>query len=154
MTVEAQMDRRHSERGAQLVEFALTLPLLLLVLAGVADFGLLFHSAEVTTNAAREGARIAVLPGAGVNAAAMAEARVTGYLAAAGLTGAHTTAVAVEPVALNGGLTANGVRVTVTYTYNCLLLGPIVGLVNGTFANAITYQSTALMRIQVPAVVP
>jgi Flp pilus assembly protein TadG len=148
------MKREQAERGAQLVEFAMTLPVLLLVLAGVADFGLLFHAAEVTTNAAREAARMVVLPAAGANAAAMAQARVEGYMSAAGLTGTPVTTVTTEPIGLGGGLTANGRRVTVTYTYSCLLLGPIVGLVNGTFENNITYQSTALMRTQMAALAP
>jgi len=51
------------ERGAALVEFALALPLLLVVLAGIVDFGFAFQRYEVITNAAREGARLASLPG-------------------------------------------------------------------------------------------
>lgn len=148
------MARQHSERGAQLVEFALTLPLLLLVLAGVADFGLLFHSAEITTNAAREAARIVSLPGVGADAPVVAQARVDGYLAAAGLTGAHSTAVVDQPIVLAGGLTATGRRVTVSYTYSYLLLGPVVGLVGGGWNDTVTVQSSVLMRVQVPAVVP
>ncbi len=52
-----------SESGAELVELALALPLLLLVVMGIIDFGFLFQRYEVVTNAAREGARIATLPG-------------------------------------------------------------------------------------------
>ena len=55
--------RGRSEDGAQLVEFALVLPLLLLVVLGIAEFGFIFQRYEVVTNAAREGARMAVLPG-------------------------------------------------------------------------------------------
>ena len=44
-----------SERGSQLIEFALVLPLLLLVVLGIMDFGLLFQRYEAVTNAAREG---------------------------------------------------------------------------------------------------
>ncbi len=55
--------RGRSEDGAQLVEFALVLPLLLLVVLGIAEFGFIFQRYEVITNAAREGARLAVLPG-------------------------------------------------------------------------------------------
>ena len=55
--------RWRSEDGAQLVEFALVLPLLLLVMLGIAEFGFMFQRYEVVTNAAREGARLAVLPG-------------------------------------------------------------------------------------------
>ena len=49
----------YRERGANLVEMALILPLLLLLLAAIADFGRAFQSYIVITNAAREGARLA-----------------------------------------------------------------------------------------------
>ena len=52
-----------SERGAELIEFALVLPILLLVFAGIVDFALMFQRFLTVSNAAREGARIAVLPG-------------------------------------------------------------------------------------------
>ena len=39
------------------------LPILLLVFGGIVDFGLLLQRQQVVTNAAREGARLAVLPG-------------------------------------------------------------------------------------------
>lgn len=55
--------RWSDESGAELIEFALALPLLLLVGLGVLDFGRLFQRYEVVTNAAREGARVGVLPG-------------------------------------------------------------------------------------------
>ena len=48
-----------SERGQSLVELALVLPLLILLLAGVADLGRAFFSYIQITNAAREGARAA-----------------------------------------------------------------------------------------------
>ena len=43
-----------------IVEFALTLPLLLLILMGVFDFGMAFQEKLLAINAAREGARTAV----------------------------------------------------------------------------------------------
>ena len=55
--------RLRSERGAELIEFALVLPLLMFIILGLVDFGFMFQRFEVVTNAAREGARIAVLPG-------------------------------------------------------------------------------------------
>ena len=55
--------RVRSQAGAELVEFALVLPILLLVFAGIVDFGLLLQRQQVVTNAAREGARLAVLSG-------------------------------------------------------------------------------------------
>jgi Flp pilus assembly protein TadG len=51
---------RRAERGASAVEFALVLPLLLLVIAGVVDFGRALFTQVILTNAAREGARAAI----------------------------------------------------------------------------------------------
>ena len=51
---------RDSSAGAELVEFALLLPLLLLLIGGVWDFGSAFLLKDKMTNATREGARIAV----------------------------------------------------------------------------------------------
>jgi hypothetical protein len=47
-----------------------------------------------------------------------------------------------------------GVQVTVTYTYDCQFLGPVIALMNGTFTPTMTYQTGALMRTQVAALAP
>lgn len=51
------------KRGQAMVEFALVLPILLIILLGIMEFGLVFHEYLVVTHAAREGARVAVLGG-------------------------------------------------------------------------------------------
>ena len=53
--------RRPRSRGQALVEFAVVLPVFLLILAGVIDFGLGLYSQMTVINAAREGARYAVV---------------------------------------------------------------------------------------------
>ena len=45
------------ERGAALVEFAFVLPLLLILVLGVIDFGLMINQGTLVNNASREGAR-------------------------------------------------------------------------------------------------
>jgi Flp pilus assembly protein TadG len=55
--------RGRGSRGAELIELALVLPILLLMFAATVDFALMFQRYLVINNAAREGARIAVLPG-------------------------------------------------------------------------------------------
>jgi Flp pilus assembly protein TadG len=153
------MTRLHSEKGAALVEMAIVTPVLLLIFAGIAEFGFLFRTFEVTTNAAREGARLAALPGNEENAYDIVTDRVRDYLLDAGLTafapdqGGFTVAAAPESIAL-GALSANGARVTVTYTYRCRLLGPAAVLMNGSFTNEITFQSIAVMRTEIAAVGP
>ena len=49
-----------AERGAVAVEFAIILPVLLLILAGLFDFGRGFYWKHTVTNASREGARYGV----------------------------------------------------------------------------------------------
>ncbi|MGZ8771083.1 MAG: TadE/TadG family type IV pilus assembly protein [Aeromicrobium sp.] len=52
--------RRRGE-GQSLVEFAVTLPIFLLLLAGIVDFGMGLYSQMTIINAAREGARLGVV---------------------------------------------------------------------------------------------
>src|SRR5215831_8178385 len=80
--VYARVRHARSQRGAELIEFALVLPLLLLLVLGIVDFGFLFQRMEVITNAAREGARIAVLPS---YTNADVQARVCNYLTSGGV---------------------------------------------------------------------
>lgn len=50
-----------SEKGQAMVEFALILPLLLTLLCGIIDFGWMYYNQITLNNAAREGARYAVI---------------------------------------------------------------------------------------------
>ena len=50
-----------NEKGQSLVEFALLLPVLLLILMGIIQFGIIFNGQVTVTSAAREGARLAVV---------------------------------------------------------------------------------------------
>jgi len=52
--------RGRGQEGAAAVEFAIVLPLLMLLLAGFFDFGWLFYWNHTVTNASRAGARYAV----------------------------------------------------------------------------------------------
>jgi Flp pilus assembly protein TadG len=131
------------ERGAELIEFALVLPLLMLVMCGIFDFGFLFQRWEVLTNAAREGARIAALPGyteTDVNA------RVDSYLMAGGVPGPAVTTLTYQSVTA-GGRTFNLAKVTVTYTHDYAFLGPILSIFGGG-ATTVPLRATATMRVE------
>lgn len=54
-------NRHRHEKGQSMVEFALVLPILLIVLCGILDFGWLYYNQITLNNAAREGARYAVI---------------------------------------------------------------------------------------------
>jgi Flp pilus assembly protein TadG len=139
--------KRNGESGAELVELAVALPLLLILIAGIVDFGFLLQSFEVVTNAAREGARIGVLPGYGT---ADVQGRVASYVTAAGLAGTPTTVVdSVSITPGGGGSPFPAVRVRVSYTHNYLFIGPMVTLIGGSFAASKTFTATSVMRTEV-----
>jgi Flp pilus assembly protein TadG len=60
----ARAAQRRRPRGQSTVEFALTVPLLLLLVFGIIDFGRALNIAVVVSNAAREGARAGIARGA------------------------------------------------------------------------------------------
>ena len=53
--------RLREEKGASLVEFAIILPLLIIVIFGIIEFSILLYDKAVITNAGREGARFGSL---------------------------------------------------------------------------------------------
>jgi Flp pilus assembly protein TadG len=138
------------ERGAQLIEAALVLPLLLLVLLGILDFGLLFQRYEAVTNAAREGARVAILPGY-TNADVVN--RVQQYLTDAGLTAAPTTTV-IAPAGVNvgGGTCITMTGATVSYPHTYFLVGGIMTYFGGPGLDSTALVATAMMRYEGGAV--
>jgi len=128
------------EGGQSLVEFALVLPIFLLILFAIVDFGMAFHAWITVTNSAREGARV----GAVRASAADIEQRVrdtTGTLDQDDLLVTVTNAE---------GDPGQSVVVDVSYDYS--LISPLAGIVNmvsgGTISGSLTLSSTADMRLE------
>jgi Flp pilus assembly protein TadG len=135
------------ERGAQLVEFAFVFPTLLLVMLGVFDVGFMMQRYEVLTNAAREGARVAILAG---YTNTDVTSRVNAYLTAGGLPG--TAAVAIDAQTITVGGQCITVRpVTVTYDYEFQFVGPIINFFGGSSLGTKTLSATASMRSEFAA---
>lgn len=61
MSAAASRASRHRSRGQALVEFAVVLPVFLMSFVGVIDLGTAVFSYNSLTNAAREGARLAIV---------------------------------------------------------------------------------------------
>ncbi len=55
--------RRRFRRGAAMVEFAIVVPLLMLLLLGIMEFGMLMHDHLMLEQGTREGARTAAIGG-------------------------------------------------------------------------------------------
>ena len=68
--------KRKSERGAVIVEFAMILPLLVILLIGIMDMSMLLYNKAVITNASREGCRVGIVSQDRTNTAAI-DAQIT-----------------------------------------------------------------------------
>jgi Flp pilus assembly protein TadG len=133
--------------GQALVEAAVTIPILLLLSAGIFEFGRAYQTWEVLTNAAREGARIAVLPNPGAGAV---EARVRGYMESGQLSNYASAAVTVDrnaALSVNGS-TVSASQVTVNYPFDFIVLQPVARLVSrqSQTGASLTMVASALMR--------
>ena len=120
--------RASGERGQSLLETALVLPIILLVSVSIFEFGRAFQTIQVLTNAAREGARVAVLPS---STADDVRARVSTYLQSGQLGNyASATVVIDQNVAMAmGAATVTASLVTVNYPFSFIVLNPVVNLV-------------------------
>jgi Flp pilus assembly protein TadG len=135
------MRKWRSEKGVALVEAAITIPLLLLVSAGIFEFGRAYQTWQVITNAAREGARVAVLPSATSGAVTQ---RVRDYMQAGQLSRWSSAGITVD----SGVGPPEATRVTVTYPFTFVVLQPIARLISPstTLGSALTMNAQALMR--------
>ena len=122
-------------RGTSTVEMAFVLPILLLVVFAIGDFGLAFTKLQSLTNATREGARVGVVfratctPG---TVDALVQATVDNYAASAGIpAGSITTTVSGACGGTNTPLT---VATTLPHTY--VALAPLAGLAPSTSLKA------------------
>ena len=144
--VKRLLKRFCGDDAAQLVEFALVLPMLLLLILGIAEFGFIFQRYEVVTNAAREGARMAVLPGY-TNADVIA--RVRTYVTQGRVTTTLTNpniAITNVTIPVGAGLPpVNAKRVVVTYTHTYTFLPRIAGWFGATYTT-IPLTAVAEMR--------
>ena len=108
--------RRLDERGQALVELALVLPILLLVLMGIIDFGRAFHGHLAVTSASRQAARVASL----------------GRTDAEILTAARNAASPLAPtqivVTVTPAFSARqaGTSIEVTVTYSLEIITPLI----------------------------
>ena len=136
---------RRNERGAALIEAAVTIPVILLIAVGIFEFGRAYQTWQVLTNAAREGARMAVITG---TTDTDISTRVRNYMKAGSLPNYSTATVTiVRGVALTGADTASEIKID--YPFQFMVLNPVVRLVapSDTKTGApITMRSSALMR--------
>ena len=132
-----------NQRGAALLETAITLPLILLVSVAIFEFGRAYQTWQVLTNAAREGARVAVINGTPVEDIKTA---VKKYAEIGGLTLTDAQISLDQGVALGGSWT--GSQVTISYPFQFIVLNPVAQMVKSgsKTGEALTMSAVAVMR--------
>ena len=136
-TMKRRGDR---EKGQSMAEFAIVVPIFLLLLFAIVDFGMGFHAYITVTNSAREGARVGAI---GANAATV-ETRVRDT--------ADSLNQANLSVTVTNAQGAPGESVVVDTSYQYSFLTPLAGIVQfvsgGAIGPTLTLNSSADMRLE------
>jgi len=136
---------RSRGRGQSLVEFAVILPIFLLLVMGIVDFGWGLKSWISVTNAAREAARYgAVNCSTGTATTADVQQRAIDTGSGLGLTSSDVTVTNCET-----GTTTQSLLVKIEYEHQLITpIGGLMSLFGGDLPSSVTLQSAADMRIE------
>jgi Flp pilus assembly protein TadG len=132
-----------NQRGAALIEAAVTIPIILLISVAIFEFGRAYQTWQVLTNAAREGARVAIIAGTTQD---QVKATVVNYMTIGQLPNASPDQVSVDQNVALGANTAS--QVTISYPFEFIVLNPVARLVDRTSSTGapITMSAVAVMR--------
>lgn len=147
-----QPRRVAADSGQALVEFALVLPILLMVVIGIFEFGRAWNTYQVITDAAREAARTAVVKKSETSSSitqVVNDALTRASLRTASFNNANpcpTGKVTAADVCIAGlgGATGSSATVQVRYPYSFTFLGRLLEWTTG--QSNITLRSTFVMR--------
>jgi Flp pilus assembly protein TadG len=140
--------RGKAHRGQTLVEFALILPVFLLVLMGILDLGRAVYYSSTLNNAAREAARQAIVDQTCANVITTAEERAVGMDASVTAWWTSPEGVSKRTCSPEAGTAAIGdvARVTVEYDFNAAtpVIGNIVGTIHLQGESTFTVEATCV----------
>ena len=138
------VEKIRNQKGAALVEFAIVLPLLLVLVFGMIEFSIMFYDKAVITNASREGARAGIVYDfpdriSTGDIETIVGNYCSGRLITFGSTNQETTTVSGP--CTNAGDT---ITVSVTYPYDFLVLPNFIT----TLAGSIDLSAVTTMRCE------
>lgn len=134
--------RGKTERGQALVEFAIVLPVLLLLLVGILEFGRAWNLKQVIVDAAREGARRAVIADPTITEADVLN-KVAEVLAASNF---DPAAANITLSGFAGASTGDQIAVRIEYPYQFRFLRPLINLVFTSNDGVVTLATEGRMR--------
>jgi len=142
----------HKQDGATLVEFAIILPVFLLLIFGIIEFGLLLYNKGIITHAAREGARVGIVYNFGTNPdvnnripVSEIEAKVNNYIQGNLISfSSAVPGINVSNICPNQASSGQELTVGVTYKYSFLVLPNFIAALAG----GANLKSEAVMRCE------
>ncbi|MFZ3103220.1 MAG: TadE/TadG family type IV pilus assembly protein [Smithella sp.] len=144
--------KKPDERGVSAVEFALLLPVLVLIIFGIVEFGLILYDKAVITNASREVARAGITQGANItDIKTDVVNKYTNNLVTFSDVKLTVSDIVLNPVDGCAHWTpafSNPIQVTVSYNYNFLVLAPIMGLFGGSWNSTFPLEALTTMRCE------
>jgi Flp pilus assembly protein TadG len=135
------------QKGAAAVEFAIVLPLLMMMLFGIIEFSIAFYDKAMITNASREGARSGIVLKAGSREDAVEDAEIESVIndfltdKLITLGASNVPAVAITR---DGFSTGDSLTVTVTYIYDYYVIPGFVAGITG----PVTLDATTIMKME------
>lgn len=138
--MSARRRARTDERGQALVEFALIAPILILLIVGVFELARAWQSYQVITDAAREGARLAVIDDPAITSDSVLNV-VRNAMQRAAL-----DVNLIDSLAVNGFNTGRGnpTEVYLSYQHRWIWIGALLGWVGGD--RVVTLKTNIIMR--------
>ena len=137
------MERLRNQEGAAVVEFALVLPMLVMLAFGIIEFSLLLYDKSVITNASREGARAGIVSQSPRVSEGEIKIVVDNYCKDHLIT-FSTGTVPVTDVDWEGMSFGDDLTVNVSYSYTFLVLPQLVTGVTG----PINLTAKTVMRME------
>ena len=153
-----------NQKGASAVEFAIILPLLLVLLFGIVEFSILFYNKAMITNASREGARAGIVFAPTRPSETEIKAVVSNYAATHLINfnpsqvldmdnpppkhtpaGSGTSTNVDDATSIESG---DSLKVTVKYTYDFLVFPNLAKLLGGSFAGIQNLKAVTVMRYE------
>lgn len=127
---------RRTEKGQALVEMALVLPILLIIVFGIIEFGRIMNTYLILTNAAREGARQGVVGGTDLDV--YNAVKNNAYTL-------DSEELVIDIDSDPPGSRSRGTPLTVRVSYDVQIIAPVIGAITG---NPYTVTASSTMRIE------
>ena len=145
--------RVRNEKGGSLVEFAIILPILLIIIFGIIEFGILLFDKAMITNASREGARAGIVfnfdPSGPTR---ISDGEITSIVRAyceqhvVSLGGG--SGLQIPAPVRTGSQEGASLTVTVNYQYRFLVLSNLMALFGDDIASPLNLRAVTVMRLE------